>query len=127
MVIFLGMIGARRIEGQLVIRLALGCGLLQQGGEVVAAVKDETATLSSKHLQGEIADHGLIRLTDALEETLIIELAPDPLRSAERIDVVKGHSGLSHLRRKAYDHGEELVLLLIVQIDARTRKKGPAG
>src|SRR5271168_4103277 len=125
MVIFLRMIGARGVEGQLVIRLPIGRGLLQQGGEVVAAVKDETATLSSEHLQGEIADHGLTRLTDALKETLIVELAPHPLRGAERIDVVEGDCGLSHLRRKAHDRGEELVLLLSVQIDTRTRKKGP--
>ncbi len=78
MVIFVGMLGARGIEGQLVVSLAIRHALLQHSGEVVAAGKGKTSTLNSKHLQGEIADHDLTRLTDALEETLIVELRGPP-------------------------------------------------
>src|ERR1700677_4312238 len=127
MVIFVFVIGGRRLEGQLVVRLAVSHALLQKGFDVVTAKKGKAPTLGGDYLQGEIPYCHLARLADSLQEALIVKGATHSLRGADRVDVVESHTALSHLRGKLDNERENPVLLLRGEVDTGTGKKRPAG
>src|SRR3984885_1220256 len=127
MMIFVGMLGWRGVEGELVVGAGVGHGLLQEGGDVVVGVEHLTAALGSQGLQTEVADLNLAGLLDALDESLVVVGAHAPFAGAEGIDVVESGAGVAELGREGHDVGEDLLLLLRSKFEAWTGEQGPSG
>jgi hypothetical protein len=125
--VLVGAVRRRRVEGEFVIRGGVGHALLQQGGDVVAGGQGLTTALDGQDLEAKIADLDLARLLNPLQEVLIVVGAHDPFAGTEGIDAVERDAVLAQLGGEVDDLGEELLLLLRSQLDARAGEQGPAG
>ena len=126
-VIFVGAFGRGGGEGDFVVWRDIGKAFLQERGDIVVVIENETAALNGEDLEAEISGGDLAGFADAFDELLVVGGAQEGFVGAERIDVVDSDTGLQELRIHADYVGENLGLLFGVYFDARARQKRPSG
>jgi hypothetical protein len=95
--IFVGALRRGGDEGNFVIGGDVGKTFLQERGDIVIEIENETAALHGEDLQAKISGGDLAGFADAFDELLVVGGAQEGFVGAERIDVVNSDAGLQEL------------------------------
>jgi len=93
-VVFVLLIGRRRIKRDLVVGLRIGQTFLQESGDVVVKVESKSAALRGDHLERQISWFDLTRFPYTFNEVLIVGSAKLIFGRAQRINAVQSDACL---------------------------------
>lgn len=115
--VLVGLVGGRGIEGDFVPGVGVGDALLNIAGDVAVGCECEASALDGKHLKAQVGILRIGEFAEALEEALVVVGRHHGFGNSEGIHVVESGFGLAQLRGKENDVVEDLLLLPGVEIE----------